>query len=88
MDSSIRVSYYHENYHINHRLNPKPNRQIKNKSTLKRIQQQYNQIHHQINNHNLMFNNKIKTLLNQHLHHLLPDQQINIKMSHQHIDHE
>ena len=63
MDSSIRVSYYLENYHINHLLNLQPNQKIKNKSTPKRIQQQYNQIHHQINNHNLMFNNKIKTLL-------------------------
>ena len=88
MDSSIRVSYYLENYHTNHLRNLQPNQKIKNKSTPKRIQQQYNQIHHQINNHNLKFNNKIKTLLNQHLHHLLPDQQINIKMSHQHIDHE
>ena len=88
MDSSIRVSYYLENYHINHLLNLQPNQKIKNKSTPKRIQQQYNQIHHQINNHNLIFNNKIKTLMNQHPHHQLPDQQINIKMSHQHIDHE
>ena len=88
MVSSTRVSYYHENYHINHRLNQRPNHKIKNKSTTKRIQHQYNQIHQQINNHNLMFNNKIKTRLNQHLHHRLLDQQINTVMSHQHIDHE
>ena len=89
MAKSIRASYYRENFHIDHRHN----QQIKDKSTLKLFQHQFNQNLQQINNRKIkqqmpQINHQNHLRLNKH--HLLnrSDIQINMKMNHHHIDND